>query len=117
MPQVLTSLSRIGIKAADASSSPHAQSSQEELDSASPGGNVEGPSDSLIADANITLRTLEREVPFARDSMRKLACTLLMHQLMPQPCLAWHCCWAASQTIEGGHAGCKGYRVLACPVV
>lgn len=61
--QVLTSLSSIGIKAADASDPPqHDSSSQEKQDSGSPGTGVEGPSDSLIADANITLRTLEREV-------------------------------------------------------
>ena len=59
--QVLTSLSSIGIKAVNASE-PQPQQGQADQDSASPGNNAEGPSDSLIADASITLRTLEREV-------------------------------------------------------
>ena len=62
---MLTSLSSIGIKAADvanASASGRQQEGGEEEASSSGAGHSPEPSDSLAADADITLRTLEREV-------------------------------------------------------
>lgn len=60
---MLTSLSSIGIKAADVShATPSGRQQKEEDPSTSGAFDPAEPNESLVADATITLRTLEREV-------------------------------------------------------